>query len=299
MKIGRLLELHHLNIHTNALSKNWGDGYLYTRNSIFRSIRKSALDHGFSFSFSPNSDYLALPLSQLNTFIESKTIPYFDNVSILAKVENQLPLVTVWDDVIDNLKQNHVFHESCHAVARSIISKNLETDSILPLMIEESFANACELLGIIDAEDTAHRLFYESNSYIFILEERSLLKALIKDIGIETAVQFVLLCYLYSNYLRESLSEKDIDQIGNLISLDRNLIKNSKLLRSISKISFQLNPRFQNVTTVFYLRLCGFPVTTKQLRDTDLFAQLVAEPYLSKVLIRLGQALKIETETTR
>ncbi len=293
------MELHQLNVHSNALPKNWGDGYLYNKNSIYRSIRKAALEHGFTYSFAPNSDYLALPLSQLTTFIESKIVPYFDNVSVLAKVENQLPLVTVWDDVIDNLKQNHVFHESCHAVARAIIANSLKTDSILPLMIEESFANACELLGIVDAEDTAHRFFYESNSYIFILEERSLLKSLIKDIGIETAVQFVLLCYLYSNYLHESLSEKDIDQISQLIGLDRKSIKNSKLLRSISKISFQLNPRFQNVTTVFYLRLCGFPVTTKQLQDTDLFAHLIDEPNLSKALKRLGQVLKAETETLR
>ena len=294
MKIGRLLELHKRHAHKNSLPLNWGDGYLYSKNSIFRSIRNAAIADGFTFSFEPNADYSALPLSQLNTFIENKTIPYLDNVSVLTKVETKLPNVTLWDDVVDNLKQNHVFHETCHAVARSTIANTLKNDTILPLMIEESFANACELLGIVAAEDTAHRLFYESNSYIFMLEERSLLKALILDFGMEKAVQFVILFYLYSNYLRESLSDQDIEQITQLINVDRSLIKNPKILRSISKIAFQLNPRFRNITTVFYLRLCGFPITTKQLRDIDLFEQLKAQPDLAIALTRLGQLLRNE-----
>ena len=95
-------------------------------------------------------------VSQLEWILQKKIIPYIDNTSVLKQLNDKLPENILWDDISDNLKGNHVFHESCHAVSRSLINefykdpvlktKNDFQNHTLMRLIEESFANTCELL---------------------------------------------------------------------------------------------------------------------------------------------------------
>jgi hypothetical protein len=194
---------------------------------------------------------------------------YIDNVSVLEEIEKRIPKQSVWNDIADNLKGNSVFHESCHLAARSFgkdLDRSLANGStlstadakVLVILLEESFANACELLSILDAEDQVHRIFLELNSYVYMLDDRVHLANAKRDLGAASLLKFILLCYLHANFLRE-IGDRDFDRILALASASGLDAKQKKALRQLSKIAFKLNPRFREVTTRFYLRLNLLP----------------------------------------
>ena len=280
MKISKLLELDSRFNCKESLSKNIGDSFLFQHNSIFKKIRKTSLEAGFSFSSEFDFSYLALGLAQLTPILQSKKIPYFDNVTALEQVESKISSTTLWDEVVDNLKKNYVFHEACHAVARSfaeavLLDQPTQDKKILQLLLEESFSNACELLGIIDVGDSLHRIFYEANSYIFVFESRTHLKNLVKSVGFKTTLKFLILSYLHSNYLFESIPEKNFLRMLKMLDVDSKEV--AKNMRALSKIAFELNPRFRMVTTGFYLRLSGYNVDSKNLKNFDFISTLEAD----------------------
>tara|TARA_B110001454_G_scaffold219202_1_gene251980 strand:+ start:70004 stop:70906 length:903 start_codon:yes stop_codon:yes gene_type:complete len=294
MKIARLLELHQQNQTDLSLPKNLGDGFLLKNNSLYRAVRTMATQLDFKYTDQVDSKYLALPLSQLEIVLKNKTVPYVDNVNVLVDIEAQIKNITTWDDVTDNLKQNHVFHESCHAISRSIsntIFKD-ETDSdsaILRLLVEESFSNTCELLGIVDAEDMAHRIFYELNSYIFMYNDRSQLKRLVAEIGQSSAIKFLIGSYLFSNFLHEKIKDSDFAQLLKMLELYQHPISVQKMMRSVSKIAFELNPRFRWVTTTFYLRLYGMNVSPESLGKIDFLKIMMLDNRFLSLIDELSQ----------
>lgn len=295
MKIQKLLEQHHKYASKLALQKNLGDGFLLEKNKIYQRIRQKSLDFGFQYDSAPNESYWVLPLSQLEELIQSQKIPYVNNVSVLEQIEKAIPGASSWDDVTDNLKRNHLFHEACHGVARSIAGKYFKTtnsssvngrnETILKLMIEESFANTCELVGIMDVEDGFHKLFYEINSYIFMYEDKSNLKNLFNDYGKKKAFMFLLLSYLHANYIHPRFEDKSLDSVlkvlfdksGQFANIKADA-KKMKTFRAISKVCFELNPRFRMVTSVFYLKLIGYPASQEDLMKMDFMKLITTLP---------------------
>ena len=284
MKIAQLLE-HHQKFASrpHVLSDSLGDGFLVSNNRFFGAIRRAVVAAGFRLSHDAHPAYRALPLSQLDWILKNKTIPYIDNVSVLREVELKIPRVSVWDDVSDNLKGNAVFHESCHGVARSVaFDFQHPRAQVLKMLVEESFANTCELLSITDAGDPAHRIFLELNSYIFMNDDRTNLRNALNEIGAERVFVFLMLSYLHANFLRP-ISDRDFERLFALAQSAGALgavsgspldVKSKKTLRALSKIAFQLNPRFREVTTRFYLRLSGVASEMPATLDFD-FLQVI------------------------
>ena len=165
MKLCRLLEIHELHRAPLSLDDNLGDGALYQTNSIYRHIRDASVKAGYKFSSDKNNFYDALPLSQLDQILTKKIIPYTDNVSVLRNIEKSQPRITEWPDLQFHLKRNFIFHESCHAVARSCRPEAFPVGAayqVLQMLFEESYANACELLAVTEVDDkVAQQIFYE------------------------------------------------------------------------------------------------------------------------------------------
>lgn len=274
MKISKLLEEHLRANHPSGISHNLGDSYLCQQNKIYRNIRETALKQGCKYSCEPssaNQAYQALPLSQLNAILESKTIPYLDNVSVIKQLEAQIPGVTQWDDISDNLRKNFLFHESCHAVARAL-SIGLKTeDRVLNMLLEESFANTCELLAVMDANELAHRVFYDRNSYTALFEEKTNLKNLQKEIGEEIFTKLIFFGYLHSNYSFSNMDENHLNRVLKLVTQQMFSLKQIKTIKAILKICFTLDSRFKEVTTRFYMRLNAINIDYNKLCDLDYF----------------------------
>lgn len=278
MKLTTVLNLHSSNTSPNSLKDNLGDGFLIKHNPIFRSIRESALKHGFSFSTEFNPSYQTLPMGQLEAILQSKKIPYSDNVSPLMQLNERAPSMIEWDHVVDNLKPNYLFHESCHAVARSEkpaallklkrpVERSDENLFIAGFLAEESFANTCEFLAIAYAQDTNHRLFLEMNSFFTIFEDRTLLKKSQDTYGLEAMTKFMFFCYMQSNFLRDSINSSELNQIIEFATFPKT--PDTKLLKSLAQNAFALNPRFRFTTTELYLRIHGIIDPVQKALDFD------------------------------
>lgn len=294
MKLSRLLEIHRSAAPGTGLSHNLGDAYLCQNNAVYRRIRQTATELDYSYTDAPDAAYAVLPLSQLRAVLQSRRIPYFDNVSVLQEIEKAIPGQTDWSEIRDNLKKNFLFHESCHAVAHAMAGGLPESDLLLKFLLEESFANTCELLGVVDATDAAHKIFYEWNSYTALHESRRNLELALQDIGAAPVIRWILLSYLHANFLHDQFTEDQLQRAlklaagGAVSELSPGQIKT---LRALAKICFGLDEQFKRVTTGFYLKLSGVRQDVNQLRNFDYLATLEANQVYLDYIARLAGVL--------
>jgi hypothetical protein len=256
-----------------GLASNFGDSFLMQTVQVYRNVRRKTLELGFSYSDKPDANYLAFPMSQLENVLASKIIPYTDNVTALVALNTKAQGLE-WDHIVDNLKPNFVFHESCHAVARtlsqSVTTSNLQ-ERLVVLLLEESFANACEFFAIADAGDQICRNFLEVNSYFNAFEDRNNLKKMIEKSGAVEVFKVLLLSYVHSNFLNEKISDSDFKKLLDVAGLNAT---EAAPLKSLVKNCFNLNPRFRYTTTEMYLRVNGISTAVEQALDFD-YLQLV------------------------
>jgi len=304
MKIKNILTQHSSVTFEGALMKNLGDSYLLKHNEIFRKVRKAALAYGFQFTSSPSLEYTSLPLSQLETLLAEKRIPYQNNVDVLEQIERKVSNQIEWDHVVDGLKKNHIFHESCHAIARTCsrqisgIEKAREEQQfkITLMVLEESFANTCEFLAVCDVHDALHRIFFELNSYICIFEVKTLLKNAITELGFEGFFKFILLSYVHANFLNEKIQDDHFRRVV-LLAFGKQLdAAQSKTLRSLGKNAFLLNPRFRYVTTGFYLRMNDIPQSVELALSFDQLEVIENSLLLKELLQNLTNILTTEID---
>lgn len=303
MKISRLMEQHQ-KYQAQGLSDNFGDGYLVANNRIYRQIREAALAAGYKFSSEQNKAYEAFPLLQLEPILKTKTVPYSNNIAAFEQMTPvQLDLIT-WEEIEGNLKQNFVFHEGCHSAVRALAEKTLKIDSkgdtleahrymALRMLLEESCSNTAELLGVIDANDQVHRLFYELASYVVEFENRTNLKNAMTEMGSDVVVPFMVLAYLHSNFLRESLAAEDLDVMLAIVTDKTLTTKQVKTLKALSKIAFQLSERFRYQTTSFHLRLAGVKTPIEELFNFNFLHLLKSEPGFRLFLAGFAEILKL------
>lgn len=294
MKLSLMLQKHFAAAQ-DGLASNFGDGYLMQHVGVFKNVRKKALSLGFSFSNSPDANYLAFPMSQLESILSSKTIPFTDNVMALAALNEKAPALD-WDHIVDNLKPNFVFHESCHAVARTLSqpfgSPDLQT-KLTTMLIEESFANACEFFSIADAGEAACRHFLEVNSYFTDFEHRTLLKKAIEKSGGPVVFKVLLLGYVHANFLNEKIADSDFKQLAAICEAPPS---ESAALKSLIKNCFNLNPRFRYTTTELYLRVNGVNMPVEQALDFDYLQLVKSNSTLLDLINSLSQIAGVHFE---
>ena len=288
MKISTILK-HHLDATTsNSVADNLGDGYLLQNNPIYKLIRRHTLDLGFSFTNTPDSDYLTFPMGQLEVILQKKQIPYLDNVHPLQKINTQTKSNIEWKHVIDNLKPNYLFHESSHAVARSLrpIKINSLNETITITLLEESFANTCEFLALAYAQESIHKCYLEMNSFCTLFEARSALNKLMQTHGLQNIFKFMILCYLHSNFLFEKLTDKNLNTLLDLCSLKSNI--DLKSFKNLAYYAFELNPNFRYTTAEMYLQMNGIYDPVEQVLNFDFVQTFKSSTILQKYMLDLN-----------
>lgn len=291
MKLNRLMDLHRKSLGDRDLADNFGDGILVRENRIYRKIRAAALDAGFSFSSESNTDYNALPFAQLENILSSKSIPYTNNVAVIEKLVAQLKDDVVWDDISDGLRKNFVFHEACHAVARSFANPQKTENQkakAFRIMMEESVANTCEFLAVADAEDAGHRIFFELNSYTALFDQKTHIKNAIAHCGFACVFKIMWLAYLHSNYLHEHLDEKQWRRCLAIAGAEALPAPQIKALKALSKIAFTLDPRFRLVTNRFHFKLNGISMAIDEIIAIDILAEDALRDFLNSACEVLG-----------
>jgi hypothetical protein len=283
VKISRLLEFHDQATSSKSLAHNLGDGFLLKNNLIYRNIREAAFESGFKFSSETNNAYLALPLTQLDALLNNKILPYIDNVSVLRS----LPPPIGWDEISDGLKRNHLFHESCHAVASTYLQTKQK--DLFAMMFEESFANICELLAVVFAEDPVHRIFLAANSYTLLNDQRTHLKNAMKTFGNRQLLIFLMLAYMHANFLRDSMTEKDFERTSQIAFGKKTAGGEAKPLKALAKIAFTLDERFRTVTSQLHLKLNGIDPTKIDLREKDFLKIIESREEIKKAIVKVSE----------
>lgn len=284
MKLNRLMEQHQ-KFRDQGLKESFGDGYLMVHNRVYKNVRLAAVEAGYRFSHERNEAYETFPLLQLNQILQSKVLPYSHNVIAFESMTAKELDVLTWNDLEDNLKRNFVFHEATHAVVRSLTDKFLPSHKLdgsvegqrmfaLRMLLEESCANTCELMGVLDAGEGIHKAFYELNSYVCEFEYRTHLKNAVDEFGSKTVFHWMVLSYLHANFLRERIGDSEISAMRALVGLEKVDAGKIKNLRGISKVAFNLNERFRYQTTGFHLRLAGVNIPLEDLFDFDFLKEL-------------------------
>lgn len=295
MKLSTLLSQHSANSSSGDIHGNIGDSFLVQNNKIYRQIRLKALSLGYIFSDDPNSDYLALPMAQLESVLDNKKIPYLNNVQPLINLNERTRSSLDWDHVIDNIKPNYIFHESCHAIARHFSFQNDDLKTkILVTLLEESFANTCEFLAMADAQDQIHLLFLEINSYFTVFEDRTNLKKAIEKYGLTSIFKFMLLSYLHSNFLNDDMDNSTLKKV--IVLSDFKTDPEMKVLKSLGENAFLLNPRFRYNTTEMYLRLQGIMAPVTDVLAFDYFKEITSNKKITDLIQQLAILIGTEHE---
>jgi hypothetical protein len=252
-----------------ALPDAFGDTYLFAHNPTFRNVRDAAIEFGYGFSCSDTPlwrDYHSFPLLTLHQIISGKVIPYFDTAGSFRRLVGKdqsaaLPLRFIYN----NMAGNHVFHESGHCVAHEVLlqlnfAHELDTRSkrecfVLCALLEESFANAVEMLGNAFVKSLLDGLFYSLNSFTSARSEtKEILKRSGHELGAELRFAVLYLAYLEANLCAAAPSERTYARIARIAQCPNGAMD---IIRGLTDIAFSLNLSFRRDTTPVYFDLLG------------------------------------------
>lgn len=258
--LSELLKKDHADQNPLAMREIFGDSHLIRTNRLFQQIRKRARDFGYTYSNQRSDQYEALPFTALEDLIRGKKIPVIANRGAVEFVAGKVS-DSNWFDIADGFRRCFAFHESCHAVARETLkSQNVQgAERVLHAMIEESFANTCELFGIIDCESLEDLAIYEANSYTALWEVRDLLLEIDLD---PVAFLYILLHYLRANFLATpEFTAEDHSMILKLSEkiAGRSYTREPEELASLAEVAYTLDENFRQTTSRLHLRLMGLP----------------------------------------
>lgn len=289
-KLKSLLKLDLADSNPLALKNVFGDSHLIRKNRIFRKVREHALSLGYTFSRQRSDRYEALPFTYLEELIGEKSIPILHNREAVEFVAGKVPEAN-WLDIADGFRRCFAFHEGCHAVARETLkatSTPSPEERVLLAMLEESFANTCELFAIVDCENSEDLAIYEANSYTALWEVRDFLC----EIGIEpVAFVYVMLHYLRANFLASP--EFTMDDHKRILKVaesaaGRPYARENEELASLAEVAYTLDENFRQTTSRLHLRLLGLPT---DLESRDPIAELSKTPALISRLTSLVKTI--------
>lgn len=280
-----------------AIDNILGDRFLVANNRIFRAVRKRSLELGFRYSNERSEEYEALPFTQLEKLMLEKKIPIIFNRRAVEEVAKKVPGAN-WLDIADGFRRCFAFHESCHAVARSAFSagnqkQNSPRHVLLLRLLEESFANTCELFGIADCHDLTGLALYEANSYTALWEAKDALQ----EVGWDpSAFFYVLAHYLRANFLAApELDADEEDQLLRIVQLasgDRTTP--SPALEELAGLAYTLDENFRRTTSRLYLQLNQLPDDLEE-SFTNPLGELAGNPDVLTTTLQLCRFALQET----
>jgi hypothetical protein len=288
----------------NSLSGVLGDGYLYQHSPIFARVRDAAVNRGYRFVESESHlwhDYQAMPLLSLKAILSEKSIPYFDNVSVLRKLYQQKPLIELPIRLVyEVVKRNFVFHETCHCVAYSVIETqsrilnrfNSENERfVVNAFLQEAFANSMERLSSAIAPSKTYAFFMNMNSYMkYEPGKQPFWVSILDKLGFERLFILAFLTYLELNLQArgKTFAKENILNIGGVSSQGSDV---ALLVDQLLDKEIQLSEVFREETTRGYFRLYGCEAELCSIRDANLLSNPAIADDLLALLEHLGSII--------
>jgi hypothetical protein len=293
LNVKALVELHQQYLDVpQSLSGNFGDGYLYQHNILYRNVRKQGILCGTTYSVGGNSrwyDYLVFPLVNFDELLENKEIPYVDNYNVLLRLCQKHPKLILPEKFIrDSFKRNYLLHETCHCIAHDFllkptkhsqemsVNKISKSIRLLNSLLGESFANSVELISSAIADTNAHIFLHALNSYIpYSPKSRELVQKAIDEIGLPGFLKLAFTSYFFNNLLGYEHSKANAEKILAVFNPYLKLeIKNGnrEIILDVLFKCCLLNTRFRDETSIVYFSSLGLGDTYKNLSAEKVFS---------------------------
>ncbi len=306
VKLQNLLRSHDQASLPQSLPLSLGDGYLYEHSFIFRNIRNSLLHLRYALTNKDFCHYAVFPYGSLQSILEKKLVPYFDNVTVLKEIEANQPAKFYCDEIL-MVKANHCLHESSHCIADEILKKadwqntQLTSDQmrIFQLIMAEAFANTVESLANLVNDSNEAQLFYELNSHVtHDRETESMFKTSNALLGYSRLYRFVYLSYLFSNCLLAQPNARTYQQILNFVISDGHLHPKPNEFASLRKVfghAYDLSFEFRTQTTGFYSALMGLKGNPQKLLQIDILRLLSESELITSFLDEIEPIFKVDS----
>lgn len=300
MKLALVLAEHQRTLGAGSLLKNLGDGYLCARNPFFARVRSAALERGYGFSERDPGGYFGFPLLGLDVVLETRLIPYRDNVTALERLEAARPgFFTLAELSLNRPTPNYLLHEAAHAVAYDeafaslTVSEAFGEPGHLPLVLAgEAFAMTAEYLAACSVGGALHRWFFSINSYRRRTQAKKVIGDLMLEIGEASVVWVLLSGFVASNTLRESLKEREVyallEHVPPPSPPQRRQI--TALRRAVSE-AIKMSREFRVDTARLFLCKFGYSRRIERQLGLDCLRQLELDPHYHRTLRRLVDVL--------
>lgn len=308
IKLSNLIEAHEAASADNSITKNLGDGYLCRKNKIYNTIRRAALSAGYKFSRKASglaADYNVFPLLCLQPILESKVLPYSDNVTVLKNLLANNPEFHFTDAyLIRALKKNYLLHESAHGIAEAVLSARASASVglgytrqemfVLNSFIAESYANAVETIASAFVDSGYHLYFFLLNSYVaWKGEKRTQINALISAFGMKRLLKFQCLAFLFSNLRYDSVPPQQVERLMTTIFENaRAAGEHRDALHSIFNAAFSLSPVFREETSRIYFRLYACEQAFDDLHQLDIVENAALMTYICDTFEALAEIVE-------
>jgi hypothetical protein len=290
--IRELLFHHEKFANRTTLPGNLGDGFLYAQNPVYRRARDLSAAFGYTYSNVDFCNYVAMPLGALPEILKQKRIPYVENASALQRLENERP-DTFHIQELSRLKTNVILHESCHAVAESLMP-NGTTHSAFAVFFSEGFALGCEAAGNLFIDSEPHRRFYELNCYGDCFLEESVshkLREASVALGLDCTLQLTHLSYLSALFCGDPFDRRRAIRVLELLSKNSESELSVQLAQSVLNVGKRLNVGFVLKTSAFYMKLIGLDQDFETIQGVDFLDIIESEPIYRDALLELGKVM--------
>lgn len=300
MKLALLLQQHDSTLGAGSLPRNLGDGYLCAKNPFFARIRAAALRSGYGFSETDLGGYFGFPLLGLDVVLETRKIPYRDNVTALVHLEAARPgFFTLAELSLNRPTPNYLLHEAAHAVAYDAafgsvpVAEAFAEPAHLPLVLAgEAFAMTAEYLAACSVGGALHRWFFSINSYRRRTQAKQAIGDLMLEFGERSVVWVLLSGFVASNTLRESLSEREVCALLDHAPPDvtphpRQLAK----LRSAVSQAIKMSREFRVDTARLFLCKFGYARRIERQLRFDCVQAIERDAHYERTLRRLVDVL--------
>lgn len=296
-----LLRAHDQYSAPNSLADALGDAYLYEHSPIFARVRDAAIERGYRFVECDSHlwhDYQAMPLLSLQKILSEKSIPYFDNVSVLRQLYQQKPDIELPTRLLyEVLKRNYVFHETCHCVAYAVIeSQSRVLDHfhsenerfVASAFLQEAFANSMERLSTAIAHSKTYAFFMNMNNYMpHESAKEEFWRSALSSFGFPRLFALTFLSFLALNLQgRDKAFPKE--QVVDLAGFSSATEGEAQLLNRLLDKEIHLSDVFREETTRGYFRLYGCEAELCSIRDANLLEDANLRPDLSRLVDELG-----------
>jgi hypothetical protein len=237
-------------------------------------------------------------LISLEGVLESRVIPYLDNMAGLEALEASRPEFFELRDLrLNRPMPNHVLHESAHAVAydaligeRDVREALRDPAHLAHLIAGEAFAMTAEYLAACAVTGKTHAWLFSVNSYRHRVPGRKAVGELIEQFGPEPVTWAIFAAFLYNNFFTEKVSRRQLDAILGLYAMTAPIARDSaskNRLRAALGSLMQMDPEFRTDTSRLFLSTLGYGRGIRDLLDFDPIDAIGRDPNLQAGLLRL------------